>query len=119
MIIKLFPNCSVEDGFRRMLGWMVRCIDEATARAEQEVGDGGNRPKEHLDALVEGLAAIFHKHSVDPPVAYRASDSEEVKGTLIDFIEACLVPLQGGSSEDIYRRHSIRERLEKLKPNAG
>jgi hypothetical protein len=105
--------------FRRMLGWMVRCIEEAAASAEQEVGDGGNRPKEHLDALVEGLAAIFHKHSVDPPVAYRARDSEEVKGALIDFIEACLAPLQGGSSKDKYRRRSILERLEKLKSDAG
>lgn len=95
------------------LPWLARCAEDAAALAEQE--RGGTSAGLGADFAVERFTALFHEILAEParPRPYKDRDTGEVRGILIDFLEACLLPL--GYRGD---RASILRRVEKAKKNA-
>jgi hypothetical protein len=94
--------------FQETLAWLPHCATAAAQQAEQEKTDPGNRSADSMDDLVVRLSTLFCESSAGPATAYRYSHTGEARGTLIDFLEACLRPL--GCEDD---RMSFLRRVKK------
>jgi hypothetical protein len=75
------------------LRWLQRCVAEASSLAGDEKTTTGNRPNEAKHGLYRQIACIYSENALNPQNPQQDIIEETYFGEVLEFFEACLLPL--------------------------